>query len=242
VKARSVEEIGRIAQGVEGWLGRREGRYLYALARVGSEKGVIVEIGSWKGKSTIYLAEGSRAGGGASVYAVDPHVGGPDQEKLGIRDVNTEAEFRENIRRAGVDGLVIPVVQASMDAVRGWSKPIGLLWIDGDHRYESVRDDFVFWEPHVVEGGILAFHDTYSWEGVRKLVDEIVLRREGLQVLGQLDGILAVRKVPRLGVRDRFKRGVVRLLRRIYDRARSERRHWRALPRKLLRGFSTPKI
>lgn len=239
---RTIAEISELTERVEGWLGRREGRYLHALARLGSERGAIVEIGSWKGKSTIWLAEGSRAGSGAMVYAVDPHVGGPDQEQLGIRNAKTEAEFRENLRRAGVDSLVVPVVRPSMDAVRDWSGPIGFLWIDGDHRYESVRDDFLFWEPHVVEGGIIAFHDTYSWEGVRRVVDEIVLRREGLQVLGQLDGILAVRKVPRLSAGDRLKRGVVRLLRRVYNQARSERRHWRALPRKLLRGLSHPKL
>ncbi|MBM2802220.1 MAG: hypothetical protein HW419_113 [Deltaproteobacteria bacterium] len=134
------------------------------------------------------------------------------------------------------------MVMRSERAVEGWHKPIGFLWIDGDHRYEGVSMDFHCWAPHVVPGGIIAFHDTYSWEGVRRLIDEKVLRTPGYKVLGQLDGILAIEKTPFLSFIDQANIFVTRSLRGIYNRARLGKKHWRALPRKLLRGLATPKI
>lgn len=89
---------------VPGMLSQNEGEYLYHLAQLNPAKGVIVEIGSWKGKSTICLALGSMAVSGEKVYAVDPHK--PLAEEGYTED--TEAQFRENIRNAGVESHVVP--------------------------------------------------------------------------------------------------------------------------------------
>lgn len=226
----SLKAIERIAGQVGGFLGRREGRYLYWLAKLGSTMGAVVEIGSWEGKSTIWLAKGSEAANGGKVYAIDPHWNSPEQV------------FRRNMKVAGVDARVVSVAKTSMEAVKEWSRPIGFLWIDGNHSYESVRSDFMGFAPSVVSGGIIALHDTYSFEGVRKFVEEAVLSSDGFQVLGQFDSILAVRKVERLSVRDRAKRRIVIILRRVFNRGRAERRHWRALPRRLLRALSIPRV
>lgn len=153
----SVQEIRGITDQVEGWLGKREGPYLYALAKIGSKKGAVVEIGSWKGKSTIWLAKGSQEVKGGKIYAVDPHVGGADQEQIGYKNVRTEEEFIANIRKAGVESMVVPVVKTSTEAVQGWNHPIGLLWIDGDHSYESVHNDFFSWVPTLFWGGLSHF-------------------------------------------------------------------------------------
>ena len=230
MRSDSLKDIQKITDQVDGWLGRREGPYLYSLAKIGSQLGVVVEIGSWKGKSTIWLAKGCEAVLGAKVCAIDPHGGG------------SEKEFRQNIRLAGVEPFLIPIVKTSMEAVKGWDQPIGLLWIDGDHSYESVRNDFFCWEPYVVERGMIALHDTYSWEGVRRVVDEEILKLDRFRVLGQMDSILVVQKIRSLTVLDRTKRGLVVCLRQIFNKARAERRHWRALPRKLLRGLSIPRF
>lgn len=240
MKSLSVEEIGHIANPVDGWLGKREGPYLYSLAKAVSSLGVIVEIGSWKGKSTIWLAQGAQAGQGGEVYAIDPHVGGPDQEQKGYRNVHTEEEFKNNIRLAGVEHLVVPLVMTSREAVQGWNRPIGLLWVDGDHSYENVKFDLYNWEPYVVVGGVIAFHDTFSWNGVRKFVDEEVLWCDKFQVLGQVNQILAVRKVPRLSALDRMKRRIVIYLRQAYNRASLEGRH-RRVPKNLLLAVSRPR-
>ena len=230
----SGDEIRHLSDRVEGFLGRREGPYLFRPAKRGARLGVIVEIGSWKGKSTIWLAKGSEAVAGQPVYAVDPHTGGADFETLGYTKINTEKEFRDNITRAGVEDRVIPLVMPSPRASEGWQWPIGFLWIDGDHRYEGVSMDFHSWAPHVVAGGIVAFHDTYSWEGVRRVVDEEILRAPGYKVLGQMDGILAIEKRASLSLIDQANIFVTRSLRGVYNRARIGKKHWRALP--------TPKI
>jgi len=85
-----IRNIQKITSNVDGWLGKREGPYIYSLAKIGATRGVVVEIGSWKGKSTIWLAKGSEAVQGGKVYAIDPHIGGADQEKLGYKNINTE--------------------------------------------------------------------------------------------------------------------------------------------------------
>lgn len=229
MRSKTLKYIRQLTDSVDGWLGRREGPYLYALAQIGSQLGAVVEIGSWKGKSTIWLAGGCGSAPEAKFYAIDPHEHG------------SEEEFRRNMKRAGFDSLVCAIVKPSMEALKLWNQPIGLLWIDGDHRYESVKSDFLGWEPFVVEGGIIALHDTYSWEGVRRVVDEEILRSDRFKVLGQLDSILAVSKVARLSFQDRIKNSTTACLRRVYNHARAERKHWRALPRKLLRGLSSPR-
>ena len=90
-------EVRRYTANVEGWLDDSEGAYLYSLAQQCSKLGCIVEIGSWKGKSTIWLAKGSESVGGEKVYAIDPHT--PD----GI----SEKGLRENLRMAGVESTVV---------------------------------------------------------------------------------------------------------------------------------------
>src|SRR5574337_1383187 len=78
---REKAELRELARGIEGWLGDREGEVLYDLARKCTGRGAIVEIGSWKGKSTIWLAKGSKAGNGVKVYAVDTHTGSSEHRQ-----------------------------------------------------------------------------------------------------------------------------------------------------------------
>ena len=242
MKSSDINDVGSIAEKIDGWLGKREGPYLYALAKRSATPGVIVEIGSWKGKSTVWLAKGSESVKGPEIFAIDPHVGGPDLEKLGLFNVSTEAEFLKNMRIARVDNRVHAIVKSSCDALKEWREPVGLLWIDGDHSYENVSQDFYGWIKHLTPDGIVAFHDTYSWEGVRRLVDDEVLLLKDFKVLGQVDGILAIQKVNCLGIWDQMRRVAVRRLRGIYNRARVRRYHWRALPRRLLRSIAVPRI
>jgi hypothetical protein len=68
--------------------------------------------------------------------------------------------------------MIVPLIMTSEEAVRGWNKPIRLLWIDGDHRYEPMKLDFKLWEPHVVEGGIIARHDTIRKRGPKQVLWE----------------------------------------------------------------------
>ena len=138
-----------------GMLTRNEIEYLYRLAKFNSGKGVIVEIGSRKGLSTVALARGSAAVDGEKVFAIDPHEPIPEE---GYGD-NSRDEFLANLRRTQVEDFVVPLVITSEKAAIGWNRPVRLLWIDGDHRYDAVHLDYSLWEPHLVEGGILAMQD-----------------------------------------------------------------------------------
>ena len=163
--------IKALAEAAGGWMSEPEGLLLYQLARNCSGKGVIVEIGSWKGRSTIWLGHGSCAGRRVKIHAVDPHTGSPEHQNEANR-VWTFDEFQQNLRTAGVNDVVVPHVDFSVNAARQFHEPIELIFIDGLHDYDSVKADFEAWFPKVIEGGIMAFHDTTGWAGPRRLVAE----------------------------------------------------------------------
>jgi predicted O-methyltransferase YrrM len=160
-------EADRLIAGVRGWLGTKEAGTLYAATRACTGRGVIVEIGSWKGKSTICLAYGSRAGAGVPVYAIDLH-----------RPRSFRA-FTRNVERAGVAELVRPIRGPSQQAVAEIKEPIELLFVDGAHEEHLVREDFEQWVPKVVEGGTVVFHDTVWHSGPRRVVGKELYRSRG---------------------------------------------------------------
>jgi predicted O-methyltransferase YrrM len=131
---------------------------LYGLAAQ-IATGCIVEVGSYRGRSTVALALGSMAGARLPVYAVEPHerftgvLGG--QFEPGDR-----TEFFKNMVRAGVAEIVRLVNLSSEVVTPGWSEPVGMLWIDGDHRYPAVKRDFDCWAPFLVPRAFVAFHDS----------------------------------------------------------------------------------
>ena len=96
---------------------------LYQLGQFNDKQGVIVEIGSWKGKSTVALALGAANVHTEKIYAIDPHRIMPEEGYL----EDTEAEFLANIRQAGVEHQVVPMVMTSEAAAKNWDKPIRLL-------------------------------------------------------------------------------------------------------------------
>src|SRR5213596_2480576 len=149
---------------VPGCLTDEEGEALYELARSCRGDGVIVEIGSWKGKSTVCLGLGSRAGNSVPVYAVDPHA----DYRFG--------DFKTNVERAGIAELVRPVASLSQAAADGFDEPIELLFVDGSHEYDLVLEDFEKWVPKVIDGGWVAFHDTTWTAGPRKVVGQAIYR------------------------------------------------------------------
>jgi MMP 1-O-methyltransferase len=179
---------------VPGWLTDEEGEALYELARACSGKGVIVEIGSWKGKSTVCLGLGSRAGASVPVYAVDPHA----DYRFG--------DFKDNVERAGIQELVRPVASLSQAAADGFDEPIELLFVDGSHEYDLVLEDFEKWVPKVVEGGWVAFHDTTWTAGPRKVVGPAIYRSRRFKDARFVVGSTTVaRKVDRNGFADRAR-------------------------------------
>jgi len=178
---------------VPGWLTDEEGEALYELARACTGKGVIVEIGSFKGKSTVCLGLGSQAGASVPIYAIDPH-----QERF--------PEFETNVQRAGIKELVRPLPSLSQRAADEFHEPIELLFVDGSHEYELVLEDFEKWVPKVVDGGWVAFHDTTWTAGPRKVVGHAVYRSRRFKDLKFVVGSTTIaRKVERNSPADRMR-------------------------------------
>jgi len=172
------------AMAAEGQVSQAECEKLMELARETPSGTVIVEIGSYRGRSTIALALGARLGAHNRVYAIDPHVEfrGVLGGEFGPAD---QAALYANLAHAGVGELVAVVSLHSLAAVRSWSeRNIGLLWIDGDHRYEAVRADYAAWSPFVTSGGTIALDDVDA-PGVQQLVREREAAGE-ITVLGQV--------------------------------------------------------
>jgi tetratricopeptide (TPR) repeat protein/predicted O-methyltransferase YrrM len=188
----TIERVKELTREVDGRIALEEAELLYMLACEGPGQGVIVEIGSFQGFSTIWLASGSRERGREKVYAVDPHC----TDLHG----NNELIFRGNLKKTGVDDYVIPIVKTSTEAAKDWSMPIRLLYIDGAHDYENAKNDFLLWEKHLINGGIVAFHDCYCifWPDVGKVVNECIFNSDRFADTGCVNTIIYARKVEEL--------------------------------------------
>ena len=157
---------------VDGWLSEAQGRALFRAAAETTGRGAIVEIGSWKGRSTTWLASGARLAG-RRVYAIDPHCRSRENPSAQTLD-----EFLGNLARNGLADIVEPLVMTSEAAAAHIEGPVELLFIDGDHSYEAVRRDAELWLPRLIEGGTVMFHDvaTAAYSGPRRIVREMVCR------------------------------------------------------------------
>lgn len=188
------EDVERIVARVEGWLGPREGRLLCRLAAAADPAGCIVEIGSWHGRSTIWLAAGAKAGRRARVVAIDPHTG----THLRAEGETTEDVLRKNLEGAGLSDQTEIVVATSEQAAADWSRPISLLWIDGDHEYESVRRDVRLWEPYLLPDAVVALHDTFVWPGPERVVRELLIKTGRFTSFAHAETTTAARRCERL--------------------------------------------
>jgi len=105
-----------------------------------------------------------------------------------------QAELYRNLVRARVGDIVFVVSLPSLNVARGWTeKNVGLLFIDGDHRYEAVRADYKAWFPFVVKGEIIAFHDSNLLD-VRRVINEAIKQGE-LSKMGEIKGLSWFRKI-----------------------------------------------
>ena len=163
------EELEFILADVEGWLLIEEAYALYELACAIPVNAVIVEIGSYRGRSTIALALGAKQKG-AVVYAIDPHhiheAGG---YQFGPQD---NVVFMQNILAAGVAKQVRIINSCSWQVVETWDIIADFVFIDGNHEYEEVRHDFLFWAQNSY-CALFGLHDsTGGWEGPTRVVQE----------------------------------------------------------------------
>lgn len=173
------DEYPSIAGDIPGWLDLDEAWTLWDLAKAVPKNGTIVEIGSFLGKSTVCLGDGSKHGNKAIVFTIDHHKGSPEHLKMtdwppGV-PMNTFPQFRENIFRAELIDIVKPIIGNSQFEGTTFSETIDLLFIDGSHKHENVKQDFELWSSKLKGGGTLILHDTYYWPGPTRLLAEILV-------------------------------------------------------------------
>ena len=191
---------------VEGWMTDAQARRLWDAARSVPEGGRILEIGSFRGRSTIILAKAAHPS--VEIIAVDPHMGGdrgpneydPD-ESLGDADHKT---FHANLDAAGVGDRVSHRRLLSEPALHDVSGALDMLYVDGAHRYAYAKPDIVGWGARVRPGGTMLIHDSFNAVGVmlaqlRLLFGSAVFRYRGR------DGSLAEYRRERLAPRERLR-------------------------------------
>jgi predicted O-methyltransferase YrrM len=172
------ERLGAALEGLEGWLLPEEAEALFesALRAARTRRGAtVVEIGSWKGRSTVALALGVREGGTGTVYAVDPFAGTDLHSALGQTD--TFGDFLRAIDSRGVGDLVQPIRSTAHQArPRFADGSIDLLFVDGAHDFDSVLLDIDDWTTALRPGAVIAFND-FQWPGVHAALRARVLCR-----------------------------------------------------------------
>lgn len=156
---------------VKGFLDADEGARLYDLAIEVSAHGPCLEVGSYCGKSTIYLASACREHGGV-LFAVDHHRGSeehqvgeayhdPELYDAVAKRMDSFWAFRRTLVLAELEATVVPIVASSALVGRHWTTPLQLVFIDGGHSQAAALADYAAWSPHVAAGGYLAIHDVF---------------------------------------------------------------------------------
>jgi len=157
---------------VKGFLDEREADCLYRIALDAGRKGPCLEIGSYCGKSSVYLGMACKING-TILYSIDHHRGSEEQQPgeeyfdpdLLDQDtgkIDTLRFFRKTIADFGLEDIVIPVVGRSSVIGKFWNTPLSLLFIDGSHAYDAALNDYEIWAKHLIDGGYLLFHDIFS--------------------------------------------------------------------------------
>ena len=186
----AIDDAWQVIRAAPGYLTEREGRFLALVAACAPARGVILEIGSFKGKSTVGLAAIAGHYGLGPVVAVDPHtspsVTDPDLKGL----TSSWDDFQATLRRAGVAAHVEAHRAFSRDLARGWNRPIRFLWIDGDHTYAGTKEDIDLFGRHLVPGAVVAFHDVlHTFDGPVRVFVEDVLRSDRFGAAGVVGSI-----------------------------------------------------
>jgi predicted O-methyltransferase YrrM len=164
-------ELVKRAVEARGFMPADEGDALYRSAAGLTVEGPLLEVGSYCGKSAIYLGAAARRLGRV-LFSVDHHRGSeenqpgwpwhePDLVDPAVGRMDTLPVFRRTVHEAGLEPTVVAVVGDSPVVAAAWATPLAFLFVDGGHGAEPARLDYRWWTPHVVPGGLLAIHDVF---------------------------------------------------------------------------------
>ncbi len=177
---RVLNSAWEVTRQVPGFLGEEEARLLGTFAACVPANGSIVEIGSFKGRSTVMLAKVAAHYGLGPVVAIDPHTYNLSVKTPNYSAASTYEEFLCSLRDAGVFEQVEIHHAFSTEVSATWSRPVRLLWIDGDHSYRGAKQDFDGFYPHLRPYSVVALHDALNnFPGpIRVFVEDILRKRE----------------------------------------------------------------
>ena len=164
-------ELRKHAEAARGFMPVDEGQALYEAGLAVAVDGPLLEVGSYCGKSAVYLGAAARERGRV-LFSVDHHRGSeenqpgwewhePDLVDPAVCKMDTLPLFRRTVHDAGLEGTVVAVVGDSSRVAANWATPLALLFIDGGHGVEPARSDYERWTPHVLPGGQLVIHDVF---------------------------------------------------------------------------------
>ena len=157
---------------IKGFLDEEEGMRLYETALEASRSGPCLEIGSYCGKSAIYLGSACRENNGI-LFSIDHHRGSEEQQPgeeyfdpdlfdKGSDLINTFNYFQKTVQLSGLLETIVPIVSSSEVVARLWTTPLSLVFIDGGHSYKTVNTDYECWAKHLIPGGYLLIHDIFD--------------------------------------------------------------------------------
>lgn len=185
---------------IEGWLSFSEAAELYTLASaLKSKKSIICEIGCWKGKSTYVLGTALKTMGRGLIYSIDPFDGSGDTASLetykkAISKMNTSLlkNFQDTIHKYNLGPYITIIPTTSKKAKKYFDeKKIDLLFIDGNHEYESVQADYRLWSPLIKKNGFIALHDVGAKhvDGPRMVMEKFITKKNGwknIRMVGEM--------------------------------------------------------
>lgn len=165
------ERLRQAARDAIGFMPEHEGLALYEAALAAGREGPLLEIGSYCGKSAIYLGAAAQQTG-TVLFSIDHHRGSeehqPGWEYHDERLIDPESgrfdtlpHFRSTVAQAGLEHVVVALVGEAPAIARHWRTPLALVFVDGSHTEQSAQADYEGWAPHVQPGGLLLIHDVF---------------------------------------------------------------------------------
>jgi predicted O-methyltransferase YrrM len=198
-----------LARAARGFMPHDEGLALHRLGRERLPHGPVLEVGTYCGKSAVYLGAAAREVGGV-VFTVDHHHGseenqaGWEHHDASLVDTRTGRMdtlpfFRRTIEGAGLEDVVVAVVGESATVAAHWRTPLSLLFIDGGHGEEPAHADYDGWARWLMAGGLLAIHDVFPdpADGGRPPYD-VYLRAQASGAFEEREAIGSLRVLARM--------------------------------------------
>ena len=156
---------------IKGFIDEKEGEALYEYALKYSEKGNCLEIGSYCGKSALYIGSAVKKNS-RLLYSIDHHQGSEEQQpgeeyhdpdliNISGDGINTLPFFIETLERSELKETVIPIISSSEEASKDLDGPFSMIFIDGGHSKEAAIADYTLWSSKLIKGGLLAIHDVF---------------------------------------------------------------------------------